>query len=121
MLIEHVFEQQPLLLQQHHHRPVALLAEDAVQLFVRALDEPAALVHHLQEGKVVFPAHVRVVLAESGRDMDDARAVGEGDIAVAGDVKRLFLALVAVKERLVFCKFVFPALFHGQRFVFFEE
>ena len=120
VLVHHILEQQSFFLQKHHYGAVAVLAEHAVEFFVRALYESAALVHHLQERKIVLPAHVRVVLAECGGDMHHARAVGKRHIVVAGDVKRLLLAVVAVEKRFVTSVFVFFARLYGQYFVFFK-
>ena len=101
-VLEHEFlKQQAPVLEQAHYRLIAVLAELSVQLRVRALGESAAFVHALQEGQAVAASHPRVVLAECGRDVDYARAVGKGDVAVARDVVRLLLAVVTVEQRLV--------------------
>ncbi len=52
---------------------VRVLAERADKLFGRG--KPSALVHRLNERELVLSADARVVLAERGRDMHDARAL----------------------------------------------
>ena len=81
--------------------------------------EAAALVHHVDDGQAVLLPDAVVVLAESGRDVHDARAVRQRNVPVADDVMRLFaVAALRVREqRLVLRIFIFLALFDGQSFI----
>ena len=85
--------------------------------------ETAALVDHIDDGKAVFLPDAVVVFAEGGRDVYDARAVGQGDIAVAHHIVRLFAvrALRITEERLVFRVFVFLPLFNGKSLAIFKQ
>ena len=57
-------------------------------------------VHQLNEGQAVPAAHISVVLTKGRRDVDDAGAVGQGDVVVAGDVPALFIRPDKIKEGL---------------------
>ena len=77
---------------------IAILDEAAFPL--RALGKAALRVHQLHERQVVGMTHAAVVFAERGRDMDDAHAVGQRDIAVGNDIIRLLIRM-RVPQRLV--------------------
>ena len=70
----------------------------------RLLGHAAAGVHQLEEGQVVFAADAGVVLAEGRGLMDDAGAVGHGDVAVGHHAPGGLVdqRLLEVKQRLVF-------------------
>ena len=57
---------------------------------IAARREFSLLVNELYDGKIILPPYAIVVLAESGRGVDDARTVGKRNVIVAGDVIRLF-------------------------------
>ena len=90
---------------------------------IAARREFSLLVDELYDGKIILPPYAIVVLAESGRDMNDARTVGERNVIVAGDVIRLFAEsefLLAVRiQRLVFGILVFLPLLFGKNGIFF--
>ena len=66
------------------------------------VDKAALGVDQLHKGQVVLAAHARVVLAEGRRGVDDARAVGEGDVVVRHDVPAALAGLAGKGvERLV--------------------
>ena len=70
----------------------------------RLLGHAAAGVHQLQKGQVVFAADAGVVLAEGRGLMDDAGAVGHGDVAVGHHAPGGLVdqRLLEVEQRLVF-------------------
>ena len=66
------------------------------------VDKAALGVDQLHKGQVVLAAHARVVLAEGRRGVDDARAVGEGDVVVRHNVPAALAGLAGKGiERLV--------------------
>ena len=64
----------------------------------------AARIDELQERQLPFPADAAVILTERGRDVDDARTVGQGDIIVGDDAVALPAAEAdrQVEQRLIF-------------------
>ena len=124
VLVGHLFEQQALFLEHGDDALVRLFDELPGKVGDGGL-EAAALVHQIDHGQAVLLPHAVVVFAEGGGDVDDARAVGEGDVAVADDVVRLFAvaALGIGEEGLVLGVFVFLALFDGEEGVapFFKQ
>ena len=90
---------------------VCVLAEQAFEV-VYGVFESASVVNHLNKRQTVLFADFAVILAKCGRDMHDARAVGERDVRIVGDIVRLFLcARVVIEKRFVFYEFVFATLF----------
>ena len=116
VLVGELFEQKPLLFQERDDALVRLFDEHARKVGDGGF-EAAALVHHVHDGQAVLLPDAVVVLAEGGRDVHDARAVGQGDVPVAHDVVRLFAvaALGIGEERFVFAALVFAPLLHGER------
>ena len=88
-----------LFLKRFQHQRVRVLAENAGPR--RLLGHLAAVVDQLDKGQVIGAADLGVVLAESGRSVHDAGAVGQGDIVVAGDVPALFRGMDKVEQRFV--------------------
>ena len=84
-------EQQPALLQIRQHQRVGLLDEHARPLRFRR--HAALRINKVDERHVVFVADAVVVLAERRGNVDDARAVGHGDVVVADDEPRLLVQL----------------------------
>ena len=110
VLVYHFLKEESLVFEHGDDGFIPFLYEHARKVFCGG-HKTAALVHEVDDGKFVFSAHAVVVLAERGRDVHDARAVGQGHVAVAHDVVRLFAerAERVVEERLVFRIFVFFA------------
>ena len=112
-------EQQAALFQIFQHGGVRALFSALHLRFRRLAAHPgerrfrlhaAVLVHHLHEGRVVFPSDPCVVFAERRRRMNDARAVFHRDVAVALHEKRFFMLFFgrfgsAGVQRLIFAVF----------------
>ncbi len=77
-------KQQARFLQVVENQLVRVLYEDAVPGGAAAHIAPG--IHQLDKGHVVFLAHPGVVLAEGRGVMDDAGAVGGGDVVVGDHV-----------------------------------
>ncbi len=97
-------EQQFSRIQIFQHLRVRLLHEQARKW--RVLRHVSFAVHQLYKRKIVFAAHVGVVLTESRGDVHDAGTVGQGDVGIAGNIISFFALLLrhfcrAVKERFV--------------------
>ncbi len=79
--------------------------------------EPPLPVDRVDERQVVLETDAHVVLAEGGRDVDHARAVGGGDEVAADDVVRPLVGLHEAERRLVLQAEQVaagePALYHG--------
>ena len=122
VFIHHLFEQEPLLFQKFDHTFVRFFDKRTGKIRYGRL-ETAALVHHVDHGKPILLSDAIVVFTERGSNMHDTRAVRQRYIAVADNIVRFFAerSLCIVKQRFVFRKFVFLALFHGQDFVIFKK
>ena len=93
-------EQQAALLELVRDGRVGVLDEDAGPR--RDLgDELALEVDGVDDRQVVLHADAHVVLAERRRDVDDAGAVGGGDVVAADDEVGALVRLHVVEQRLV--------------------
>ena len=88
MLKGHHLEELALLFEALYYGFIGLFSENSVERG-EAVIEAALLVDELNDGKAVLFAHLVVVLAECGCDVNDARAVAHGYIGIADDVVRL--------------------------------
>ncbi len=122
MFKKHVFEKLA--------RDFKILYDELVRVFYEhsfirldSVDKSASVVDHLYEGKLIFSADVRVVLAECGRDVNDTRTVGKSYVAVVSHVKRLFFKRSdGVREhRFVFDVFVFRTFLSRNNLVILEK
>ena len=99
MLKHQLFIKQSPFFQNLNNSLVGVLCKFSEKL-ARSRDESSSLVDKLDKRQIVSLSDICVIFAESGRDMDNARAVGKSYIVVAGDVVCVFF-LNEVKERLV--------------------
>ena len=130
MLEGHNFEELALLFKHLDYDLIGLLGKQAVERGETPV-ETAALVDELHHGKTVALAHLVVVLAEGGRNVNDARAVAHGDVAVAHHIVRLYLRARGgytlylgrslFKERLILKPLPLAALLFGNDFILLEE
>ena len=83
----------------------------------------AAVVHQLDERQFVSSADLGVVFTERGRDVHDARAVGQCNVVGVSDVIGfLFESPLRKREkRKIFFALVVLALFGGKHFIIFEK
>ena len=88
----------------------------------RFLCQIALSVNKLNERKVIFPSYSGIVLAESRRNVNDSRTVGQRYVIIRRNKMRLFVLLLCrfigtLKERLILCSHQFPAYISFQNFV----
>ena len=93
-------EQQAPALQIHQNLLVRVLAEEAGPLGFGG--HLALLVHQLHQRQAVFPPHLGVILAKGRGNVHNARAIGEGYIAVAYHIPAVLLGADKIEQGLVF-------------------
>ena len=130
------------MLEGHHLKELAAIFEHFDYNFIRlfgkqpvesgkSLVEATALVDELNHGEAVALAHLVVVLAERGRNVNDARAVAHGDVGVAYNVVRFYFCTCGgnalnfrrrlFKQRLIFQPLPLAALLFGYDFIVLKE
>ena len=114
-----LLEKQAPLSEIFDYNGVCLFAENTFQLS-RVLLKASPFVHQLHERQLIPCSDLGVVLAESGRDMDDAASVGKRHVSVAGDVIGVFNPC-PVEHGLIFFAFKLPAKNLFRHLVFFKQ
>ena len=117
MFVKHFFKQQTVFFEFSDNHRVGVFYENALEI-VNFVGKSASVVHEFYERQIVSASDLRVVLAECGRNMHDARTVGKSNVIGVGNVPTFIALFYVIEKRHVSRIFVIFALFHAYDFVF---
>ena len=123
MFKEFFFEECSVFLEHFYDDLVCIFDKHTFKVFCFG-DKLASFIDHLYKRQIVLSAHSAIIFTKGRCDVDNACAICQCDVVIVDNVVCFLLCASFVCEKwLVFCIFIFLALFERKFFItaFFKE